>query len=86
MRLIIKAPIVDDEGSTERIPLAAINRISTTAPLGMSLAVVKGSLRFHKVNAIKTKAITYRRLQDHYMNDKIRNRSGFGIEPVVEMS
>jgi hypothetical protein len=37
MRLIIEAHLVDDEGSTERIQLATINRSSTTAPVGMSL-------------------------------------------------
>jgi hypothetical protein len=38
MRLIIEDHLVDDEGSTERIQLATIDRSSTTAPLGMSLA------------------------------------------------
>ena len=44
MRLIIEAHLVDDEGSTERIQLATINRSSTTAPLGMSLAEGKALL------------------------------------------
>ena len=44
MRLIIEAHLVDDEGSTERIQLATIDRSSTTAPLGMSLAEGKALL------------------------------------------
>ena len=44
MRLIIEAHLVDDEGSTERIQLATINRSLTTAPLGMSLAEGKALL------------------------------------------
>ena len=44
MRLIIEAHLVDDEGSTERIELATIDRASTTDPLGMSLAEGKALL------------------------------------------
>jgi hypothetical protein len=44
MRLIIEAHLVDDEGSTERIQLATIDRASTTDPLGMSLAEGKALL------------------------------------------
>ena len=44
MRLIIEAHLVDDEGSTARIQLAAIDRASTTDPLGMSLAEGKALL------------------------------------------
>ena len=51
------------------------------------LAVVKGSLRFHKITAIKTEAVTYRSLQDLYMSDEIRNRYSFlGIAPEIEES
>ena len=44
MRLIIEAHLVDDEGSTERIQLASIERSLTTDPLGMSLAEGKALL------------------------------------------
>lgn len=44
MRLIIEAHLVDDEGSTERIELASIERALTTDPLGMSLAEGKSLL------------------------------------------
>jgi RES domain len=38
------------------------------------LAVVKGSLRFHKVKAIVTKADTYKSIHDLYMSDEVRRR------------
>ena len=38
MKMIIEAHLVDDEGQTERVQLAAINRELTTDPLGMNLA------------------------------------------------
>ncbi|MES2944731.1 MAG: hypothetical protein V4772_17835 [Pseudomonadota bacterium] len=44
MRLIIEAHLVDDEGSTERIELASIERAMTTDPRGMSLAEDKALL------------------------------------------
>ena len=44
MRLIIEAPLVDDEGSIDRIELASIKRAMTTDPLGMSLAEGKALL------------------------------------------
>lgn len=43
---------------------------------GKKLAVVCGSLRFHKIKAIKTEATTYQRLEDFYMSDEVRNRLG----------
>lgn len=48
------------------------------------LAVISGSLRFHKIKAIKTEATTYRRLHEFYMSDEVRNRLGFGIDTDVE--
>lgn len=48
------------------------------------LAVIGGSLRFHKVTAIKTEAITYRRLHDLFMSDETRNRLSFGFEPEAD--
>ena len=48
------------------------------------LAVINGSLRFHKIKAIKTEATTYRTLHDFYMSDEVRNRFGFGIDTDVE--
>ena len=44
MRLIIEAHLVDDEGSTERVELASIERAMTTDPLGMSLTEGKALL------------------------------------------
>ena len=44
MRLIIEAYLFDDEGCTERIELASIERALTTDPLGMSLAEGKALL------------------------------------------
>ena len=44
MKMIIEAHLVDDEGQTERVQLAAINRELTTDPLGMSLAEGKAVL------------------------------------------
>ena len=44
MRLIIEAHLVDDEGCTERIELASIERALTADPLGMSLAEGKAVL------------------------------------------
>jgi hypothetical protein len=44
MRLIIVAHLVDEEGSSERIQLARIDRSSTTDPLGMNLAEGKALL------------------------------------------
>ena len=44
MQMIIEAHLVDDEGRTERVELAAINRELTTDPLGMSLAEGKSVL------------------------------------------
>lgn len=41
-----------------------------------NLAVVDGSLRFHKVKAIKTEATTYRSIHDLYMSDEVRKRFG----------
>jgi hypothetical protein len=35
--MIIEAHLVDEEGQTERLQLAAINRELTTDPLGMNL-------------------------------------------------
>ncbi|MEL4177758.1 RES domain-containing protein [Roseateles sp. PN1] len=40
------------------------------------LAVVKGSLRFHKITAIKTEAITYHRLNNLFMTEEVRKRFG----------
>ncbi|MGE8454357.1 MAG: RES domain-containing protein [Pseudomonadales bacterium] len=48
------------------------------------LAVISGSLRFHKVKAIKTEATTYRSLHDLYMSDEVRNRFNFDSEPEVD--
>lgn len=48
------------------------------------LAVISGSLRFHKIKAIKTEASTYRSLHDFYMSDEVRNRLGFDINTGVE--
>jgi hypothetical protein len=42
--MIIEAHLVDAEGRTERVELAAINRDLTTDPLGMSLAEAKALL------------------------------------------
>ncbi|UUZ76922.1 ISKra4 family transposase [Polaromonas sp. P1(28)-13] len=53
MRMIIEAHLVDDEGCTERVQLSAIDRESTTDPLGMSLAEGKALLaaaQHHLVN------------------------------------
>ena len=50
------------------------------------LSVVLGSLRFHKIKAIRTEAITYRRLLDLYTSDEVRKRFGFGFEPEVDES
>ena len=50
------------------------------------LAVVSGSLRFHKVKAIETKADTYRSLHDLYMSDEVRKRFGFALRPEVDDS
>jgi hypothetical protein len=44
MKMVIEAHLVDDEGQTERIELAAITRELTTDPLGMSLAEGKSLL------------------------------------------
>lgn len=40
------------------------------------LAVVNGSLRFHKIKAIKTEATTYRSIHDLYMSDEVRKKLG----------
>lgn len=48
------------------------------------LAVISASLRFHKVKAVQTEAITYRKLHELYMTDEVRNRFGFGLEPEVD--
>ena len=40
------------------------------------LAVVKGSLRFHKVKAIVTKADIYEDIRELYMSDEVRRRLG----------
>lgn len=40
------------------------------------LAVIKGSLRFHKVKAITTEATTYSRIDGLYMSDEVRKRFG----------
>lgn len=48
------------------------------------LAVISASLRFHKVKAVQTEAITYRRLHELYMTDEVRNRFGVGLEPEVD--
>lgn len=45
-------------------------------PTPARLAVVKGSLRFHKVKAIVTKADTYKSIYDLYMSDEVRRRLG----------
>ncbi|MDG2524203.1 RES family NAD+ phosphorylase [Stenotrophomonas sp. HITSZ_GD] len=45
------------------------------------LAVVEGSLRFHKVKAIKTEADTYGSLYDLYMSDETRRRLGLPAAP-----
>ena len=54
MRLIIEAHLVDDEGSTERIELAIIDRASTTDPLGMSLAEGKALLAAAQQHLVKS--------------------------------
>lgn len=46
------------------------------APTPARLAVVEGSLRFHKVKAIITKADTYKSIHDLYMSDEVRRRLG----------
>lgn len=48
------------------------------------LVVVDGSLRFHKVKAVRTEAATYRSLHDLYMNDEVRNRFGVSFEPEAD--
>jgi hypothetical protein len=50
------------------------------------LAVVSGSLRFHRIKAIKTEAITYRKLPHLYMGDEVHNRLGFEIKPELDES
>ena len=54
MRLIIEAHLVDDEGSSERIELATIDRASTTDPLGMSLAEGKALLAAAQQHLVKS--------------------------------
>ena len=54
MRLIIEAHLVDDEGSTERIQLAIIDRTSTSDPLGMSLAEGKALLAAAQQHLVKS--------------------------------
>jgi len=44
------------------------------------LAVVKGSIRFHKVKAIKTEATTYYTIDSLYMSDEVRNRFGSAFD------
>jgi hypothetical protein len=44
MQMIIEAHLVDDEGQTERVRLAAIDRELTTDTLGMTLAEGKALL------------------------------------------
>src|SRR5660398_215189 len=44
MKMIIEAHLVDDEGQTERVELAAINRELTTDPWGINLAEGKALL------------------------------------------
>lgn len=44
------------------------------------LAVVKGSLRFHKIKAIKTEATTYFRINGLYTTDDVRNRFGSAFD------
>ena len=48
------------------------------------LAVINGSLRFHKIKAIKTEATTYRTIHDFYMSDEVRNRFGFSIDTDID--
>ncbi len=48
------------------------------------LAVVRGSLRFHKIKAIRTEAVTYRSINDFYMSDEVRNRFGFRAAPETD--
>lgn len=45
-------------------------------PAPARLAVVSGSLRFHKVKAIVTKADTYKSIHELYMSDEARRRLG----------
>jgi hypothetical protein len=40
------------------------------------LAIVAGSVRFHKVRAIKTEAETYDSIYELYMSDEVRKRFG----------
>jgi hypothetical protein len=40
------------------------------------LAVVQGSLRFHKVKAVVTKAVAYQYIHELYMSDEVRKRMG----------
>jgi hypothetical protein len=54
MRLTIEAHLVDDEGSTERIQLATIDRATTTDPLGMSLAEGKALLASARQYLVKS--------------------------------
>lgn len=44
MQMIIEARLVDDQGATEPVHLAVIDRELTTSPLGLPLAEGKGLL------------------------------------------
>lgn len=47
-----------------------------STPLPARLAVVNGSLRFHKVKAIVTKSDTYKSIHELYMSDEVRKQFG----------
>jgi len=70
-------------------PFDAMGVVFMENPFGEpdeKLAVVKDSLRFHRIKAIKTTAVTYRELLDLYISDEVRNRLGFDIDQEVDDS
>lgn len=57
---------------------AGLNSLQSDNPFGpqAKLAIVAGSIRFHKVTAIETTAKEYRHISDIFMSDLVRKRLG----------
>ena len=66
------------------IGIACVTDADTSPAPRIKLEVVAGSLRFHRVRAIRTEADTYQSLHDLYLSDVTRRQLGLSVRAQLE--
>lgn len=64
--------------------IACVTDADTSPAPRIKLEVVAGSLRFHRVKAIRTEADTYQSLHDLYLSDVTRRQLGLSVRAQLE--